>query len=142
MQPLRRSSLLVGSKRMQLSLSCAPPWSSSRSSIIMPLSFEHFVGACEQRWWHVEAERFGGLAVDNQFELGWGLHRQLTRLGTFENAIDIARRTIKQIVDIDSVRNQALPFHHETIWIDGRDTVARCESDDQLVMSHRENVGK
>src|SRR5262249_39740943 len=91
---------------------------------------------------YVEADLFGGLPINNQFELGWGLHRQLGRLGTFENAVNIGGRTLKQIVDIDSIRDQPLPFHHETIWIDGRDTVARCESDDQLVMSHRENVGK
>jgi hypothetical protein len=24
-------------------------------------SFDHLVGASEQRWWHVEAERLGGL---------------------------------------------------------------------------------
>jgi hypothetical protein len=32
--------------------------------------FDHLVGAGEQRGWHLEAERVGGLEVDHQLELG------------------------------------------------------------------------
>jgi len=32
--------------------------------------FDHLVGDSEQRWWHREAECFGGLEVDHKLELG------------------------------------------------------------------------
>src|SRR5437667_9249305 len=50
-----------------------------RTSLRLAHSLDHLVGTCEQRRWHVEAERLGGLAIDHQFELG-GLHdRQIGR---------------------------------------------------------------
>jgi hypothetical protein len=42
--------------------------------------FDHLVGAGEQRVRHGEAERFGGLEVDDQLVFGRGLHRELSRL--------------------------------------------------------------
>jgi hypothetical protein len=33
--------------------------------------FDHYVGAGEQRRWHVNSERLGSLHIDDQFEMGW-----------------------------------------------------------------------
>ena len=38
---------------------------------------------------HVEAERLGGLEIDDQFELGRLLDRQVGRLGALENAAGV-----------------------------------------------------
>src|SRR5262249_561548 len=43
-------------------------------------SFDHLVGAGEQRRWHVEAERSGGRQIDDQFELSRLHDRQVRRL--------------------------------------------------------------
>jgi hypothetical protein len=39
--------------------------------------FDHVVGASEQRWGHLEAERLGRLEIDDQLEFGRLLHRQI-----------------------------------------------------------------
>ena len=53
-------------------------------------SFDHLVGAGEQRCWYVQAERLGGLEIDHQLELGGSLDRQFAGVGARQNASDIA----------------------------------------------------
>jgi hypothetical protein len=72
-----------------------------------PLSFDHLVGAAEQRRRHGEAEGFRGLEVDHQFELFRGLDGQLARLRALEDAIGIDCRTPEIVEYYISIGEQA-----------------------------------
>src|SRR5258708_7074833 len=70
--------------------------------------FDHLVGAPQKHGRHVEADRLGGLQVDDKLELGRKLSRQVVRLRAAQDAVDIVRgATPKQVVYVGSIRHQA-----------------------------------
>ena len=56
-------------------------------------SFDHLVGARKHGGRHGEAERFGGLKVDDQFKFGRSLYGHIAWLLTLENTINVFRRS-------------------------------------------------
>ena len=60
----------VKSALLALKVSGKPAVPDTLDSSFVRVSFDHLVGAGEQRRWHVEAERLGGLEVDHQLVLG------------------------------------------------------------------------
>jgi hypothetical protein len=55
-------------------------------------SFDHLVGAGEDRLWNGEAEGSGGFEVENQLEFGRLFNRQFRRLGSLQDFVDIRGR--------------------------------------------------
>jgi hypothetical protein len=52
-------------------------------------SFDHLVGAGDQRWRHLQPERLGSLEVDDQLELVRLLHRQVCGLGALQYLVHV-----------------------------------------------------
>src|ERR1700730_15094382 len=92
----------------------------------------------EQR--HVEAKRLGGLEVDHQLELDWGLDGKIARLLTLEDAIGIDRRAPKIIGHVNSVGQQAAEFSEEAVRINGRAAVGTSQRYDLYAMGIREAI--
>src|SRR5262249_11716932 len=57
-----------------------------RTSLRLAHSFDHLVGAGEQRWRHFEHQRPGSAEINHQLELRWQLNRQVARFFALENA--------------------------------------------------------
>src|SRR5450830_236904 len=70
-------------------------------------SFDHLIGAREQRWRHGEAERLGGLQIDNQIEGGWELDGQIGGPRAFENPSSKNSGLTINIWNICTVAHQA-----------------------------------
>ena len=60
--------------------------------IYSTLLFDHLIGTRKERWRYGETKRLGGFQVNHQFELGRGLHREVSGLLAFKNAIDVTGR--------------------------------------------------
>jgi hypothetical protein len=58
-------------------------------------SFDDVVGAEHQRLWNHEADSLHGLETQTCIEMGRPLDRQVSRLGSPENAIDVGRRLLE-----------------------------------------------
>src|SRR6516164_6642868 len=68
---------------------------------------DHLVGGGQQRFRDGEAERLGGLEVDDEFEFCRLLHGEVGRLFAFENAPGIDASLVVRIADAAAIAHQA-----------------------------------
>src|SRR5262245_54484523 len=103
-------------------------------------SFDHLVRAGEQSGRDFDAERPRGFEVEHQLELDGGLDRKLARLLALEDAVDVAGRPPIIIEHVISVGQEATDFSVQTVWIDGRETVANSQRCDFYAMGVQERI--
>src|SRR5262245_347908 len=92
-------------------------------------SFDHLVGAREQRNRRIKIKRLGGFQVDDQLEFGRKLDWEVARPFAFEDAIDVGGRASEEFFGIDAVRRQTAGRDGLTGWINSRQLLASRERD-------------
>src|SRR5262249_22257258 len=75
------------------------------ADISQPL-LDHLVGAGEQRGWHVEAERLGGLEIHDELEFSRRLNREVLWSRPVQDSADVACRASNHIGQISAVADE------------------------------------
>src|SRR5262245_65880780 len=89
-----------------------------------PCSFDHLVGAGEKQFRNGQSECLCSLEVYDQLEFGRQLNRQIRRVRTLENEIDIRCCAPEQIRRIVAERYQASALREVAIAVKRREAVS------------------
>src|SRR5262249_19985348 len=74
--------------------------------------FDHLVRAGWKRGWKCEVHQAGHLQIDGEPEAGWLFDRKISRLGAFENPVDISDGPPKIVRKILAVGQERSEWHH------------------------------
>ena len=103
-------------------------------------SFDHLVGALLELQRHFEAERLGGLEINDELELGWRLDWEFARLRAIQDAIGVDRSAAIVVDPVVAIGDKAADLRELTEWVDGRNGVAGRQRRDLCAMIQDERV--
>ena len=94
--------------------------------------FDHLVGAGEHGRRHGEAERLRGFEINRHLVFGRRLHRQVSRLFSFEDAVNVGCRKPILIYNIWPIADQATADDKTPQRVDGRQPQTGRQADDKI----------
>src|SRR5262249_54503225 len=87
-------------------------------------SFDHHVGAREQRRWNFEAKCLGDGQIEDEFKFGRLLDRKDARLGPAQNLVDIVGTAAKQVRVVYSISYKTARLEKIATGVDRRQSRA------------------
>src|SRR5262249_43611250 len=104
------------------------------------VSLDHLVGAREQRRWHVDAEDLSSRQIDDEIELGRLLDRDVGRLRTPQNPVDVVCGSPKQVGQVWSIGHQTSHFDILARAVHRRQPRAQRQDADANPVGNRQQV--
>src|SRR5438128_1609151 len=101
-------------------------------------SFNHLVGATEQRKRDGKSERPGGLEVQEHLNFRGLLYRQLARLFAFENTGGVDASQTVSVGNAAAIARQAAGRHELPVFVDRRHRMANGERGQLLAPAREE----
>jgi hypothetical protein len=83
-----------------------------------PASFDHLVGAAKKRNWERDAERSGGLEIQDEIDFRGPLHGKIGRPLAFEDATGIDAKLTILLNSVRSVAHKAAGIDKLAVLID------------------------
>jgi hypothetical protein len=105
-------------------------------------SFDHLVGTADQRKRDDEAERLGGLEVDDQFHLGGLLDRQIGGFFALENTAGICASLSICTQGAARVAHQTASCREGACLGDRGHPVAKRQRGEMFLMCNEENIAR
>src|SRR5438132_12018284 len=107
---------------------------------VYPSLLDDLVGTGEERSRHSEAERVGGLEIDDQLEFARLLDRQISRLGTLQDSPRVTAGLTKGIRDPHTIADQAAGLCDLAPHIVRWNGMARCQRHELVASTEEERI--
>src|SRR5262249_46298026 len=88
-----------------------------------PRLFDHLVSPCEHLRWNRQSNLFRGLQVDDKLKLRRLLHRQISRLGAFQDLVHVNSRAPKEVSGVWPVGHETALIDKHLVWVNSRQPV-------------------
>src|SRR5262245_11435157 len=103
-------------------------------------SFNHLVGAGEQRRRYGEAKHLRGHQIDDEVEFGRLLDRNVGRFRPAQNLVDMLRRTPVEMHVVDAIGYKTSSLYELTRAVNCRQASALCKSVDTSSIGEGEQI--
>src|SRR5262245_17496716 len=100
-----------------------------RTSLRLAHSFNHLVGADEERGRHGPTKGAASLPIDYEFELDRLLDRQIAGFGTLEDLVDVCRSTAEIVRNIRTIGEHPAVVRIFPLGVNRWQPAPRCQSD-------------
>src|SRR5262249_27563344 len=105
------------------------------------LSFDHLIRPLKHADWNCQTDLFRRFEINDEFKLRWLLHRQISRLGAFQNLVHIDSRASIEVNVVHPVGHKAALINKLSLEINGSQPVFAGKLDDPPSFGEKSAAG-